>query len=708
MKKFRTAAAVSAALSTVVAVLIGCSEPPQKSEATITDTGSAAAGEWVLHGRDFGEQRHAALSRINTGNVARLGLAFTYDGITMRGRTRRGTQATPLMQDGVLYFTGPWSVVYAVDARTGQELWVHDPEVDGQRARVTCCDAVNRGVALRGDRVYVATLDGYLLALDKRSGRELWRTDTLIDRNAGYTITGAPRFAGDLLVIGNGGGEMGVRGYVSAYKPDGSLAWRFFTVPSAGEPETEDVALAKTTWSDTTDWSFGGGGTAWDSFAYDPQSGLLYIGVGNGSPWPNFMRNGSRDNLPDNLYLSSIVAVEAQTGKRVWHYQTTPADTFDYTASQHMILADLQWQGETRQVLMQAPKNGFFYVLDRITGELLAADNYVPVNWAEKIDLKTGRPVLTEHFDYSGGKKTLAVPTPGGGHNWHPMALHPEHGLVYIPTLEGGVTVTARFEDEPHVPFSRNSRGQIGFPNPKTDGALLKDAPPLRPQSVLKAWDPQSGRAVWQSDPTALWAGGVLSTAGDLVFQGTAEGVFLAYHAKTGEVLKRIDTGVAIAAPPMTYELDGVQYVAVLGSMGGVMKQIYFPGFAPLKHENKETLFVFKLDGGPVTKPPLRAQAEMHAAPTDLPKDAAVLARGGKLYRQLCSACHAYGGAPNGYPNLWNMPEETYAAFDEIVLNGAYAYAGMPGYGDILSAADARAVKAYLADSHHKLKAAKR
>ena len=459
--------------------LNACSEVASDQTSTrvprVSDmVGGQGDGEWILHGLNGGEQRRSHLDQINTDTVDRLGFAFEYDDFVVRGRTNRGVQATPLMEDGVLYFTGPWSVVYAVDAATGEEIWVYDPEAEGRRARVACCDVVNRGVALRENHVFVGTIDGFLIALDKMTGEVVWRTDTLIDREASYTITGAPRLADNLVLIGNGGAEMGVRGYVTAYHADtGEMAWRFFTVPSDQPPETDDILLAGKTWSDEMPWDYGGGGTVWDSMVYDAALETVYVGVGNASPRPAWKRGGLDY---DGLFLASIVALDAATGRLKWFYQTTPGESWDYTATQHLILADIMWEGEERQVIMQAPKNGFFYVLDRQTGELLSAEPYVQVTWASHVDKSTGRPVLTENADYSEGPKVIS-PGPGGAHNWPPMAYSPETGYVYVSIQEYSSRYTIDDDEAGYIDRTRNTLDRVTVTNPRRDEDLLRGLP---------------------------------------------------------------------------------------------------------------------------------------------------------------------------------------------------------------------------------------
>ena len=672
------------------------SENQQNSELNST-------GEWLLHGQDRGEQRHSPLAQINKDTVSDLGLAFSYEDFVVRGRTHRGVQATPLMEDGVLYFTGGWSVVYAVDAVTGEELWVHDPEVEGARARAACCDVINRGVALSGDNLFVGTLDGYLLSIDKKTGEEVWRVNTFVDRDRSYTITGAPRLAGDLVVIGNGGADMGVRGYVTAYDmKTGEQAWRFFTVPGEGPDETIDITRARETWSENTRWNYGGGGTVWDSMVYDEEQNIMFVGTGNGSPWPVWDRN--RDEpAHDNLYVSSIVALDADTGLVKWHYQTTPGDSWDYTATQHIILADIEWEGAPRKVLMQAPKNGFFYVIDRVSGELLSAEAYVPVSWADGVDLETGRPNFTQNGDYS---KQARIITPGaaGGHNWPPMAYNPDTGLVYIPSLE----LSLRYErgaDVPFQPFLHNTFTEAHFPNPEVDAELLKNVPPSVVFGRVKAWDPSKGEARWVSKELPYWTGGMLSTAGGLAIGGAADGVLYFYDAESGEVVHEIKTGLVITAPPMTYEIDGTQYIAVLAGTGGIGSRVYFPGFAALEYANSAKLFVFKLGGSDIEIAPRLSPPERQPVPSGLPTDPETIEFGRKQYARFCYDCHTRRGAPSSFPDLWNMHPNTYEIFDQIVLEGAYEYAGMASFSDILTAEDTLAIKAYIAADRKRMDA---
>jgi quinohemoprotein ethanol dehydrogenase len=672
-----------ATLAGLAALLIGAAHPAHRP---------SGGAEWPVHGGSASEQRYSLLTQINRADVGRLGVAWTFENFVVRGGIHHGVEATPLVVDGVMYFTGPWSVVYALDARTGRELWVYDPEVDGGWSRKACCDVVNRGVALAGGRVYVGSLDGFLISLDARTGKPVWRVDTLVDRSRNYTITGAPRIAGDKVLIGNGGADMGVRGYVSAYDlKTGALAWRFFTVP--GDPakgdESPEITFARKTWSPHSRWDMGGGGTVYDAMTYDTESGLVYVGVGNGGPHPAWIRSPGGG---DNLFLSSIVALEAKTGRMKWYYQTTPGDSWDYTATQNIILADVVVGGKPRKVLMQAPKNGFFYMLDRQTGRLIAANAYTTVTWADRIDPVTSRPVEHGAGDYSASPK-IVWPAAAGGHNWQPMAFSPQTGLVYIPVLESPL----RYINDPTVTY-RPGSGVVGH------GAQIPpfpDEPDAQPkpvfQSVLKAWDPAARRVVWSSTPGPYWGGGgVATTAAGLVFQGGSDGVFTVRDAATGAILKTLDTGTAMMAPPITYAIDGVQYVAVLGGYGGAFGALYVAGTAPIKYENPERLIVFKLDGRPPRTPPLRQPATHNAPPPVTTADRALAPKGQGLYLANCARCHAYGGPAGNFPSVWNLSGDKHAAFDDIVLGGALNYAGMASFTDILSKDDVHAIHAFL------------
>ncbi|MFQ5533344.1 MAG: PQQ-dependent dehydrogenase, methanol/ethanol family [Sphingomonadales bacterium] len=641
---------------------------------------------WLAHGRTFGEQRFSPLQEINDGNVGRLALAWHYD-----LPTRRGLEATPIVVDGVMYTTGSWSMVHALDARTGALLWSWDPEVPRAWARYLCCDVVNRGPAVWRDKVFVATLDGRLVALEARTGNVVWTVQTT-PRDRPYSITGAPRVINGRVVIGNGGAEYGVRGYVTAYDAEtGTQAWRFYTVP--GDPsqpyESPAMEMAAKTWTGDMYWRTGGGGTAWDSMAFDPDLNLLYVGVGNGSPWSREIRSPDGG---DNLFLSSIVALDADSGKRVWHYQTTPGDNWDYTATQHIILADLNIRGSLRKVLMQAPKNGFFYVLDRATGELLSAEPYVHVSWASHVDRETGRPVENPAASYA-NRPALVYPGPIGGHNWQPMAFHPKTGLVYIPAMDVPF-VYGKDNDFRYRNFTWNYGVDMHLSAPPEDP---REEARIRAmlQGRLAAWDPINQREVWRVTHRGPWNGGVVATAGNLVFQGAGDGRLVAYRADTGERLWQATTQTGIVAAPMTYAVGGEQYIAVMAGWGGIAPLVMGPGAAGVKIRNISRVLAYKLDGTDEL-PPIPAEPEPPVAPA-LNASKKVIALGRKLFHLSCSNCHGAGVVGGGViSDLRHMDAETRTAFKDIVLGGILEDNGMASFADMYDETEVEAILAYI------------
>ncbi|MDX9874100.1 MAG: PQQ-dependent dehydrogenase, methanol/ethanol family [Spongiibacteraceae bacterium] len=691
---------LAAPLSIVLAVTAGCDSASQETAVTSAPEAAQAIPdfEWPMNQLTLEGQRYAPLDQINPGNVKELGLAWEFREFVVRGRTHRGMESNPIVVDGVMYMVGPWNVVYALHPVTGEELWRHAPEVDGAYARNACCDVVVRGLAIRGDTLYTATLDGYLVAIDRHTGDGLWRVDTFQDRRWSYSITGAPWVAGDKILVGNSGADMGARGYVSAYDADtGELVWRFWAVPgdpAAGPDETPEVTYARKTWPEDTLWELGLGGNAWDGMAYDPETNTAYLGLGNGTPHPQWLR--SKSGAPgDHLFLASIVAVDADTGRMKWYYQTTPGDSWDYTATAPLVLADLELDGQLRQVIMQAPKNGFFYVLDRHTGELLRANNYVPVNWASGIDMETGRPILSEHGDFSKSPK-IVWPSPAGGHAWHPMAYSPRTGLIYLPTTDAPM----RYELTGHETFKPGTHMRVAtlgqFPpfNNPGDEELLKGQPEVRVASALKAWDPIEQKAVWEFNDGPFLLGGTL-VSGDLVFQGAADGYFRAFDARTGEVLHEIFVGTAIVAAPITYMINGVQYVAVTAGAGGPRGSRFAPDEVGFRYENFERLLVFRLGGGEVPLPAER-QEKLPPLPEPIAATPEELATGEQHFRVFCQRCHVMGGAVGLYPDLWKMDPATIEAFDAIVHKGILAYGGMASFADVLSEADVQLIKAFI------------
>ncbi|MFP4004646.1 MAG: PQQ-dependent dehydrogenase, methanol/ethanol family [Alphaproteobacteria bacterium] len=662
----------------------GTAADARKTGADI-DTARIAAAEkepenWLAHGRTYSEQRFSPLKQINTQTVSKLGLAWYAD-----LNTQRGVEATPIVVDGVMYVSGPWSVVWAFDARTGEELWFYDPEVPKAWGQKACCGTVNRGVAVYEGDVFVGTLDGYLVSLDAETGKENWKINT-IDREKPYTITGAPRVVKGKVLIGNGGAEYGVRGYLSAYDAkSGDLAWRFYTVP--GDPEKpvehEELKEAAKTWDPSSEyWKIGGGGTVWDSLAYDPELDLLYVGVGNGSPWARHVRSPGGG---DNLFLSSILALRPDTGEMVWHYQTTPGDNWDYTATQHMILADIELYGETRKVLMQAPKNGFFYVLDRETGELLKADKYVKATWASHVNLATGRPVETEAGQYA-ERPSLVFPSPLGGHNWQPMAYSPQTNLVYIPAMEAPSL---------YEPMQPQFQEFEGWWNTGTQTTLTTDVPPEMMKGHVLAWDPVRGRAAWAFQHWGHWNGGMLATAGGLVFQGGGDGLMRAFNAETGDMLWSAPAQTGIIASPVTYEIDGQQYVTIAAGWGGAGALTFGRASRAAGVRHIGRILTFKL-GADKQLPPLPDAPEIPEPPEPFGTPEQV-EQGKLLYHGFCAQCHGIGVVGGGViPDLRHSERQVHERWKEIVLEGERADAGMAGFSRWLGEAEAQAIHAYV------------
>ena len=655
---------------------------------------------WLSHGRDYHEQRYSPLNQINLETINKLELEWSLD-----MGTKRGLEATPIIDNGIMFVSSTWSVVHAVDAKTGKELWVYDPDVPRSWARKVCCDVVNRGVAVWEGQVYFGTIDGRLISLDAKTGKNIWEINTLIDSDKDYTITGAPRVANGKVYIGNGGADMGgVRGYVSAYNTkNGNLEWRFFTVP--GDPslpfEHPELEMASKTWTGQW-WTMGGGGTVWNAIVFDPEFNQLYIGTGNGSPWNQQIRSPEGG---DNLFLSSIVALNADTGKMNWYYQTTPEERWDYTATQDIILADLNVDGEDRKVLMQAPKNGFFYVLDRKTGELLRANNYVKTNWATHVDLKTGRPVLNPNKNYY-EKAIWILPGTYGGHGWQAMSYDPKQKLVFIPTMEIAAVhrVKKTFEETglyKMLPETVNTGTEFNLFDTVPDMSDGDNIPPITGELI--AFDPLTGETRWSVKHKQFWNGGPLTTAGGLVFQGNASGFLEAYNAKNGKLVWSKNVYTGIMAPPVTYMIDEEQYISILAGDGGASNflgdnfGIWEGQLASIKYGNYGKLLTFKLNG----KSKIEALEEKDLSIPEQPIINASLEdikAGQDIYANYCAICHGSGVHGKTISDLRYMSKETHEYFNEIVLNGMLEENGMKGFSDILNEKNAFEVYSYIVD----------
>ena len=661
---------------------------------------ASAAEEWLSYGGTYDEQRHSKLTEINTENVGRLGVAWTYD-----LATNRGVESTPIIVDGVMYVTSAWSIVYALNPATGEELWVYDPRVDRALGIKACCDVVNRGVAVYGGKVYVGVIDGRLEAIDARTGERIWSTVT-VDQSRPYTITGAPRVVNGKVLIGNGGAELGVRGYLSAYDANtGSKVWRFYTVPNPQKQKDNEVSdaafadIGNITWGDKGAWvSDGGGGTVWDSIVYDEVNEQIIFGVGNGSPWNREFRDPAGG---DNLFLSSIVAIDAGTGKYRWHFQTTPGDNWDYTATQTIILADLPLgaEGAVRRVAMQAPKNGFFYVIDAQTGSFISGDAFVPLNWATGLD-ENGRPIENPRARY--GETSFAqTPGPLGAHNWHPMAFNPDLGLAYIPAQE--------------IPqeYRKDLRFTEGGQKWNTGADFSAGVPPIMPLEMFKAlkstlkgrliaWDPVARKPRWTVEHENAWNGGVLSTAGGLVFQGQLTGEFSAYDAATGDRLWSENLKSGGASGPATYRLDGEQYVTITTGWGSAFALAYGFGYDEDVSPGVGKVVTFKIGGaGEIADPEFVAIEKT-------PKgegfgDAALWAEGSVHYARNCTVCHGALAKSSGVlPDLrWSAVSGNARSWDTVVRGGSLASNGMVSFSDVLTKPQTDAIRAYvLAQAH--------
>jgi quinohemoprotein ethanol dehydrogenase len=646
-------------------------------------------GQWMSEGRTYDEQRFSPLKQITTDTVSQLGLAWYAD-----FDSNRGQEATPLVIDGVIYLSTAWSKVRAYDARSGRLLWAYDPKVPGEFAGRGCCDVVNRGLAAWNGKVYVSSYDGRLIALDARTGAVVWQVLTL-DHDKPVTSTGAPLAFNSKIVIGNAGGEFGVRGYITVYDAEsGKQIWRFYTVPGNPADGFEQPVLkdAAATWHGSW-WQAGGGATVWDGILYDPKLNLLYFGTGNGSPWNRGYRGAGGG---DNLFVASIIAVNADTGAHVWHYQEVPGEEWDFDATSPLMVADLKIDGRSRHVLLQAGKDGFFYVLDARTGKVISAKPFVTVNWAAGIDLKTGRPIFSSESRYDEtGKPALVQPGGQGAHSWHPFSFNPQTGLVYFSAIEtGGIMAAAKsYTYQPMGPntgIALISRDQVS--------EEMRSRLPQGAQSKLVAWDPVRNKEIWRSDVLGNIGAGTLSTAGGLVFQGTTKGRLVAYRATDGKELWSMEAQTGVVAAPASFELDGEQYIA---------EEVGY-GLARYGTSNQSRLLVFRL-GGKVALPPAPPPPPapvLNPPPSTATKD--TIEAGRQQFTNHCAMCHDSQFANRSlFPDLRYSPALNSAqAFDAIVILGALQSSGMAPFKDRITEDQAQSIRAYMIERANQLKTA--
>jgi quinohemoprotein ethanol dehydrogenase len=639
--------------------------------------------EWLSNGLGYSVNRFSPLDQINAANVGKLGLAWSYplDSI-------RGVEATPIVVDGIMYVTAPWAIVYAINAKTGEKIWTFDSQSPRDKGYKLCCDVVNRGVAVYKGKVYVGTPDARLIALDAATGKVLWSTNASPENARPYTLTGAPLVAKGKVFIGGGGADYGVRGVLSAFDAEtGKLAWRWYTVP--GDPskpfENEAMAKAAATWDDTFHyWENGGGGTVWNTLSADPNLNLLYFGTGNAGPWASSIRNPSSR---DNLYTSSVVALDIETGEYAWHYQETPGDAWDYDADQDLILTELTIDGQKRDVLLHAAKNGFFYVLDRKTGQFISAKNFVDVNWATSYTAD-GKP--NEIPGARGTDKPIeTIPGPFGAHNWQSMSFSPKTGFAYIPAQN----VPFQMIDDPGWTQGSATIGQpmngIGW----NLGKQLVTTPPKgKPFGRLMAWDPVHQKAAWTQDYASPWNGGTLATAGDLVFQGTADGRLVAYNATSGEKLWDAALGNGVVAAPMTYEIEGKQYVSIAVGWGGVFGQSQ----RSTDHASPGTVYTFAIGGD--AKFPEVARYKLGPLIAGVKYDPKDVPAGFGLYVSNCLFCHGVPGVDKGgnIPNLGYVDADSIAKLEDAVFSKEFAELGMPDFTGKLKSDDLEKIKAFI------------
>ncbi len=630
---------------------------------------NASGDDWPAYGRTFGEQHYSPLTQINDSNVNQLGLAWSMD-------LPPGNSVTqPLEVDGVIYFATGFSKIHAVDVLTGKELWAYDAKVPEARGRKLRLAWGTRGIAWWKGKIYTGTQDGRLIALDAKTGKPIWSVMTTGVDDGRY-ITGAPRVFDGKVIIGHGGADVAaVRGYVTAYDAEtGKQVWRWYTVP--GNPregfENKAMAMAAKTWFGEW-WKYGGGGTVWNAISYDADTDTIFLGTGNGSPWNRKIRSAGKG---DNLFLCSVVALDAKTGAYKWHYQTNPGESWDYNAAMDMELADLTIDGKPRKVLMTAPKNGYLYVLDRDTGQFISAKPYSKVTWATGMDAN-GRPIDAPNSRYENGPFEL-WPSPMGAHSWLPMAFSKATGLVYIPEIELGTTYDdskiKNWKRSPDLPFD----GAV-------DVAMLPVAATANTSSLV-ALDPVTQKEIWRVPTGRLASGGVVATAGNLVFQGQMDSRFSAYDAKNGKRLWSFDAGASVMGPPITYTVKGKQYVTVITGSGSSLTLLGGPlaKYGISYRGQARRVLTFAL-GGTGTVPKATPYAPQFVSDPTYKPDPAAVARAGAIFYNRCGTCHGVDMIAAGIaPDLRTSPAILSAdAITAIVHEGALVENGMPKFAEL-------------------------
>jgi quinohemoprotein ethanol dehydrogenase len=685
LDRFRIA---TQALILAASLLLTATAWPASVRAQLHDTGASRAtlldgndqADWPAYGRTFGEQHYSPLKRIDDSNVGALALAWYMD----LGAWNPATQ--PLEIDGTLYFLTGLSIVHAVDARTGQLRWRYDPKTEDHVGHEMRVSWGVRGIAWRHDKIYTGTVDGRLLALDARSGKLLWSVQTTEKGNGQY-ISGPPRVIDDKIIIGQGGADSSrTRGFVSAYDAEtGRLAWRFYLVPGNPAAGFENAAmkLAASTWRGEW-WTWGGGGEPWNAFAFDSEMHTVFVGTGNGFPWNRRFRSPGGG---DNLFLCSIVALDAATGQYKWHFQVNPGEQWDYNASMDMELADLEIGGRLRKVLMTAPKNGFFYVLDRITGQFISAAPIAKVTWATGVDPVTGRPTEVAAARYPDGKPFDMWPSVRGAHSWMPMAYSPKTRLAYVPKIEHGLSFNDQGVDADHWTIYGLHVGAI----------TQKD--PLDNTSELLAWDPVAQKAAWRVPTYGGWNGGALATAGNLVFEGQLNGRFSAYAADSGKELWHFDAQAPILAAPISYGVGDEQFVTVMVGMG-TSAGVDPSGIGALQIDSRQQAkraLTFRLNGDAHLPAPTGTAAPKAFEDPDYHDEPAIAATGAQLFGDNCLYCHGPVAIAAGTaPDLRTSPLVTSPQrFAAIVEQGTLVRNGMPRFEE-LSDRDLEAIRQYL------------